>query len=133
MAIIMPETHRAVRTRLLDRPPMENLDGPRPVLPDRPSPLAVDRAIKQLSTESSLAKRAAALTAAKSTHRTRILLNFPPKGKARTPRGQTGAKRIRSTTIEPLRGSDAPKDKASILQILARSEPRRVRHNCRSN
>ena len=30
--------------------------------------------------------------------------------------------------MEPLRGSDAPGDKASIQRILARSEPRRIRH-----
>jgi hypothetical protein len=101
-------------------------------LPDRPSPLAVDTATKQLSIESSLSKRAAALAAAANTNRTRIFLHFPAKGKAKTPRGQTGAKRIRSTTIEPLRGIDAPGDKASIQQILARSEPRRIRHNRRS-
>ena len=101
-------------------------------LPDRPSPLAVDNASKQLSIESSLSKRATALAEVNSTHRTRILLNFPAKGKTRTLRGQAGGKRIRSTTIEPLRGSDAPGDKASIQQILARSEPRRVEHNRRS-
>jgi hypothetical protein len=82
-------------------------------LPDIPSPLAVDRATKQLSIESSLAKRAEALAAANNTHRTRILLNFPAKGKVRTPRGQAGAKRVRSTAIEPLRGSDAPGDMTS--------------------
>ena len=101
-------------------------------LPGRPSPLVVDRAIKQLFIESSLSKRTALLEAANGTNRTRILLNFPAKGKARTLRGQAGAKRVRSTTIEPLRGSNAPGDKASIQQILARSDPRLVRHNRRS-
>ena len=96
-------------------------------LQERPSPLALDNATNQLSIESSLPKRVA-----NSTNRTRIFLHFPTKGKTKTPRGQTGAKRIRSTTIEPLRGSDAPGDNAFIQQILARSEPRRVRHNRRS-
>jgi hypothetical protein len=101
-------------------------------LPDRPTPLAVERANKQLSIESSLAKRDAVLAAANNTHRTRILLIFSAKGKTRTPRGQAGAKRVRSTIIELLRGSDAPGDKASVLHILARCEPRRVHHNRRS-
>ncbi len=101
-------------------------------LPDRPSPPAVDNATKQLSTENSLSKRAAALSFANHTSRTRILLPFPTKGTVRTPREQAGAKRVRSTTIEPLRGSYASGDEASIEQILARSEPRRIQHNRRS-
>jgi len=101
-------------------------------LPDRPSPLEIDNATKQLSIESSLAKRAAALAVANNTIHSRIILHFPNKGKTNTPRGQTGAKRIRSTIVEPLRGSDAPGDKASTQQILARSAPRRVRHPRRS-
>jgi hypothetical protein len=48
------------------------------------------------------------------------------------PPGQAGAKRIQPTTIEPLQVSDAQWDKASIKQILAHSEPRRVSHNRRS-
>jgi len=36
------------------------------------------------------------------------------------------------TTAEPLRGSDVPGDKANIQYILARCEPRRVRHGRRS-
>ena len=54
-------------------------------LPNRPSPLAKDNATKQLSIESSLSKRAAALAAISSTHRTRILLNFPAKEKSKIP------------------------------------------------
>jgi hypothetical protein len=99
---------------------------------DRPSPLAVDIATKQLYIESSLSKRAVALAAANNTNRTRILWNFHVEGKARAPRGQACAKRLRSTTIEPLRGSDAPGYKASIQQILARIAPIRIRHNRRS-
>jgi hypothetical protein len=99
---------------------------------DKPSPIALDNATKQLSIESYLSKRAAVLTAANGTNRTRIRLHFPIKKKTKTPRGQTGAKRVQSITIEPLRGSDAPGDKASIQQIFARSELRRVRHNHRS-
>jgi hypothetical protein len=99
---------------------------------DRPSPRAVDIATKHLSIESSLFKRAATLADSNSTNRTRTLVHFPVNGKARNRRRQAGAKRVRSTTIEPLRGSDAPGDKAFVQEILARSEPSRVRHNRRS-
>ena len=84
-------------------------------LPNIPSPLDVDNATKQLSIEGSLSKRAATLAAANNTNRARVLLHFPAnKGKSKTSRGHAGAKRVRSTTIEPLRGSDAPGDKAFI-------------------
>ena len=96
--------------------------------PVRPSTLVVDRATKQLSVESSRERRATTHAVADGTHRTRILLNFPSKGRAKPPRRQTSSKRGRPTTIDPFRGSDAPGDKASIQQIKARTEPRRVRH-----
>ena len=99
-------------------------------LPDRPSPLAVDMAAKQLSIERSLARRATTHAIATGTRHTRIFLNFPAKEQG--PPRQTCSKCGRPTTIEPLKGSDAPGDKASIQQILARNEPRRVRHNRRS-
>ena len=101
-------------------------------LPDRPSPLVVDMATKQLSIESSLERRATSHAIAHGTHRTRLFVNFPAKGKAKAPRRQTSSKRGRPTTIEPLRSSDAPGYKASIQQIMARSEPRRIRHGRRS-
>jgi len=49
--------------------------------PDRPSPLALDNATKQLSIERSLSQRAAAHATANGANRTRILLNYPAKGK----------------------------------------------------
>jgi hypothetical protein len=77
-------------------------------LPERPTPLVVDRATKQHSIERSLEQRAKANAIATCTHRTRILLNFPAKGRARAPRRQAGSKRGWPTIIEPLKGSDAP-------------------------
>jgi len=35
-------------------------------------------------------------------------------------------------TIETLRGSDAPGDKATIYHVLVRYKPICIRHNCRS-
>jgi hypothetical protein len=102
-------------------------------LPDRPSPLAVDRATNQLSIERYLAKRAAARANVNTTHNSRIVLNFPARGRSGASRHRATHKRGRVIIIEPLRGSDAPGDKASIQQVLALSEPRRVRHGRRSS
>ena len=97
-------------------------------LPDRPSPLALDRATKQLSIESALSKWANTRASTREARHNRIVLNLPTKKKKGTSHRRNSDKRRRPTTIEPLRGSDAPGDKASIQCILARSEPRRVRH-----
>ena len=56
------------------------------------------------------------------------MLNILAKKRKGTSHRRTTDKRRRPITIEPLRGSDAPGDKVSIIRILARSEPRRVRH-----
>jgi hypothetical protein len=100
-------------------------------LPDRPSPLAVDRATKQLSIERALEKRAVTRADANTIHSARIVLNFP-RGKFGAPRRRASYKRGQATTIEPLRGSDAPGYIASIQQVLARSKPSRARHGRRS-
>ncbi len=102
-------------------------------LPDKPSPLAVDRATKKLSIERALAQRTGTRADANTTHSDCIVLNFLTRGKQglRIVEQPTHA-RGRATTIEPLRGSDAPGDKGSIQQVLAQSEPSRVRHGRRS-
>ncbi len=56
----------------------------------------------------------------------------PPGIKIHTPPIRSGHKRKIHTTVEPLRGSDAPWDTAAIHHILARSEPRRIKHGRRS-
>ena len=101
-------------------------------LPERPFPLAVDRATKTLSIEIALAQRAVTWAYANATHNARTVLNFPTRGKSGAPRRRATYKRGRATTIKPLRGSDAPGEKVSIQQVLAQSEPRRVRHGRRS-
>ena len=95
---------------------------------DRPSPLALDRATKQLSIESALSHWAATRASSRETQHGRIMLNIPTKKKTGASHRRLSDKRRRPTTIEPLRGSDAPGDKATIQRILARSKPRRVRH-----
>jgi len=101
-------------------------------LPDRLSPLALDRATKQLSIKRALSQRAVAREDANATQRARMVLNFPTKGKLGAPRRRAPYKRKQATTVEPLRISNAPGDKATIQQMLARSKPRRVRHGQRS-
>jgi hypothetical protein len=59
------------------------------------------------------------------------MVNFPSKENTRTSHRRKFDKRKRATTIEPLRGSNAPGDKATIQRILARSEPLRVHHGRR--
>ncbi len=60
-------------------------------LPDRLSPMVADRATKQLSIERSLAHRWDAGHAHDNdTHRTRVVLNFPAKGKSGASRRQAG-------------------------------------------
>jgi hypothetical protein len=95
---------------------------------DRPSPLALDRATKQLSIESALSSWAATRASTRETQQERIMLNIPSRKKKGASHQRNSDKRRRPTTVEPLRGSDAPGDKASIQRILARSEPRRIRH-----
>ncbi len=95
---------------------------------DRPSALALDRATKQLSIESALSHWPATRPSTRETLHARIRLNIPTKKKKGTSHWRNSDKRRRPSAVEPLRGSDAPGDKASIQRILARSEPRRVRH-----
>ena len=91
-------------------------------LPDRPSPLAVDRATKQLSIESALSQWAATRASTREHQHGRIMLNIPAKKKKGASHRRNSDKRRRPTTIEPIRGSDALGDKASIQRILARSD-----------
>ncbi len=95
---------------------------------DRPSPLALDKTTKQLSIESALSNWAATRASTRETQHGRILQNIPTRKKKGASHRRDSDKRRRPTTVEPLRGSDAPGDKASIQRILARSEPRRIRH-----
>jgi len=54
------------------------------------------------------------------------------RGKHRASKRGPANKRKAPQTIALIRGSDAPGGNASIHRVLARSEPRRVRHNRRS-
>jgi hypothetical protein len=62
----------------------------------------------------------------------RITLNLPIKERVGAARHITTPKKKATTTVEPLIGSDAPRDKAASHYILARCEPRQIRHIRRS-
>jgi len=95
--------------------------------------MVVDIATKQLSIECALSQWAASRATSRGTQHARIMLNFPSKEKTGTSHRRKSNKRRRPTTIELLKGSDAPGDKATIQRILARSGPRRVRHGRRKS
>jgi hypothetical protein len=62
----------------------------------------------------------------------RLVMHFMPRGKKGAfNRGPTN-KRKAPQTIAPIKVSDAPGGNASIQKVLARSEPRRIRHIRRS-
>jgi hypothetical protein len=111
LAITLPETYMAAWARLINRPRWKTMMDPGWVfLPDRPSPLAVDRATKQLSIERALVQRAVTRADAITTNGARIVLTFPTKDKSGAPRRRATYKRRRATTTETLRDSDAPGD-----------------------
>jgi hypothetical protein len=61
---------------------------------------------------------------------TRIVLHFKTKRK-KGPKRNPAFKRKPAPTIEPPRGSDASGGNASILSVLTRAEPGKVKHNRR--
>jgi hypothetical protein len=61
---------------------------------------------------------------------TRIVLHFKTRREKRSQRDPASKRKI-APTIEPLRGSNAPGENASILSVLARAEPRKVKNNRR--
>ena len=105
---------------------MEPYSGSRPY---QPSPLSVDRASRQLSIDGTLLHPADPRLQTTPQGGHRITLNFPAKGRAGAVRHKAVPKRKASTTIVPLRGSDAPGNKATINHVLARCEPRQIHHN----
>jgi hypothetical protein len=99
-------------------------------IPDRPSPLAVSRASRQLTITEAMGNIPP--HPARSTRRegTRLVLHFNTK-RPRGPNRKAAFKRQSTPITEPLRDCDAPGENASILSVLARAEPRRNKHNRR--
>jgi len=93
-------------------------------LPDKPSPLVVDNVSKQLSIRRAFLRASRAHPQGGPGRPARITLHIRPN--------RSGHKWKTHPTVEPLRGSDALGDKAAIHQIVARSEPMRIKHGRRS-
>jgi hypothetical protein len=92
-------------------------------IPDQPSPLVVDNVSTQLSIQSALLRASRAHPQGGPARPVRITLHIRPS--------PSGHKRKTRPTVEPLRGSDLPWDKAAIHHISARSEPMRIKHGRR--
>ena len=84
----------------------------------------VDNATKQLSIRRALLRASRAHPQGGPGRPARITLHIRPS--------RSGHKRKTRPTVEPLRGNDAPGNKATIHSILARSEPMRIKHGRRS-
>ena len=98
-------------------------------LPDKPSPLTLSRASRQPTITEAL-RNIPPLPSPPTREGTRIALHFHKRRK----KGHTHTqlpKRKHTLTTEPLSENDAPGGNASILRVLARAEPRRVKHNRR--
>jgi len=102
------------------------------LIPDKPVLLTVGRASRQLSIERSLLHPTRSLTRANTIRGIHIVLNFAAKGRDGATKHRAALKRKAPTTVKPIRGSNAPGDKVAIHHILARCDPRRIRHNLRS-
>ena len=61
----------------------------------------------------------------------RLVVHIPTPRMRKADKRRLNLKRKASTTVEPLRGSDAPGNNAFIQRVLARCEPRKVKHNRR--
>ena len=93
-------------------------------IPDKPSPLVVDAASKQLFIQRALLHASRSHPQGGPSRATKITLHIPPS--------RPGHKRKIHIAVEPLRGSDVPGEKAAIHHNLARSEPKRIKHGRRS-
>ena len=101
-------------------------------IPNTPSPLALDRATRQQSITSAFTGTTRNPNEGHMAPPAKITLHFPTPRQRRVDKRKADLKRKAITTIEPLRGSDANGENAGISLILARSTPRRIKHNKRS-
>ena len=99
-------------------------------LRDRPTPQAVSLASSQPTISEAFSHILPPTSQPPEREGTRIFLHFKPRKTKGAKRSQA-SKRKPPPTIEPLRGSDAPGGNASIISVLARTDPRKVKHNRR--
>jgi hypothetical protein len=94
------------------------------ILPNKPSPLVVNGASKQLSIQRALLRTSRSNARGGPTRAAKITLHIPYR--------RSGHKRNTHTTVEPLRGSDASVDNAIIYHVSACSAPIRIKHGRRT-
>jgi hypothetical protein len=99
-------------------------------LPDKPSPLEVSISSRQPNITDALRNIPPPTSQPTYAGDTRIVLHFKSRRKKGSKR-DPASKRKPVPIIEPLRGSDALGGNASILSVLARAEPRKIKHNRR--
>ncbi len=97
-----------------------------------PSPLTLDRTTRQQSITSAFNGTSRAPNEGHTAQAAKITLHFPTPRQRRADKRKANLKRKATTTIEPLRDSDANGENADISLILARSTPCRIKHNRRS-
>jgi len=95
--------------------------------PEHPSPLALQESIPGAFT----CKPQAPIWG-QPVPQIKITLHFPTPRQRKADKRRANLKRNALTTIEPLRGSDANGETASISLVLARCTPRRIKHHMRS-
>jgi len=93
-------------------------------IPDKPPPFLVDVDSKQLSIQREMLRASRAQSQGGPARSAKITLHIPPS--------RPGHKRKIHINVKLARDSDAPGDMAAIQHILARSEPRRIKHGRRS-
>jgi len=94
------------------------------IVPEKPPPLIVDAVSKQLSFQRVILLATRSHPQGGPAGSAKITLHIPPN--------RPGHKRKIHTTVEPLKGSEAPGDTATIHHILDRSELIRIKHGRRS-
>jgi hypothetical protein len=96
---------------------------------DKPSPLTVSMASRQLSIEETLRRIPPSHPIERGG--TRLVLSFKTRNKKGATNQGSASKRKTASTIEPFQGSDAPGGNSTIQCVLARAEPKKVKHNRR--
>jgi len=97
------------------------------LIPDTPSPLALDRATLQQYLTSAILKQTSAPTEGTSGPPPELILHFPSPRKKWSHKRKSDLKRKMHITREPLRGSDASGTHVGISLVLERCPPRCVK------
>ncbi len=98
-------------------------------IPDTPSALALDRATRQHSIKSVLTLPPRDTAWTNAVLLPKLTLHCPSPRRRKADKRKADLKRKVFITIDPLRGSDASGESASISLVLERCTPRRIKYN----